>query len=158
MSKILIKGREGAGKTWLVRDIINDILEEEKINMLAYTDMHEGEVEEFGDMFEGKVSLLITLGEDKKEVILDTFLSEQKRDNHSLEVAIFDECGYFEGEQREKLIKLLENADEHNQTIILTYQHEEKKPIHDIEKYCDTFIELDKYSKYSHEYTVTTVD
>lgn len=56
MSKILIKGKEGSGKTWLVRDIINDILEEEKINMLAYTDMHEGEVEEFGDMFEGKVS------------------------------------------------------------------------------------------------------
>lgn len=158
MSKILIKGREGSGKTWLVRDIINDILEEEKINILAYTDMHEGEVEEFSDEFEGKVSLLITLGEDKKEVILDTFLSEQKKDNHSLEVAIFDECGYFEGEQREKLIKLLENADKHNQTIILTYQHEEKKPMRDIEKYCDTFIELDKYSKYSHEYTVTTVD
>ena len=155
MSKILIKGREGSGKTWLVRDIINDILEEEKINILAYTDMHEGEVEEFGDMFEGKVSLLITLGEDKKEVILDTFLSEQKKDNHSLEVAIFDECGYFEGEQREKLIKLLENADEHNQTVILTYQHEEKKPMHDIEKYCDIFIELDNYS---HEYVVTTVD
>lgn len=155
MSKILVKGKEGSGKTWLVMDIINDILEEEKINILAYTEMHESDVEIFGDEFEGKVGLLITLGEDKKEVILDTFLSEQKKDNHSLEVAIFDECGLFEGEQREKLIKLLENADEHNQTVILTYQHEEKKPMHDIEKYCDTFVKLDKYS---HEYTVTTVD
>ena len=76
MSKILIKGKEGSGKTWLVRDIINDILEEEKINILAYADMHEGDVEKFGDEFEGKAGLLITLDEDKKEVILDTFLSE----------------------------------------------------------------------------------
>lgn len=155
MSKILIKGKEGSVKTWWVRDIINDILKEEKINILAYTDMHEGDIEKFDNMFEGKANLLITLDEDKKEVILDTFLSEQKKDNHSLEVAVFDECGFFEGEQREKLIKLLENADKHNQTIIMTYQHEEKKPMYDIEKYCDTFVELDRYS---HKYTITTVD
>ena len=151
-NRVLIDGKEGSGKTWFCREFIDSFLNKGwNVSLLAYADYHEGDVVEFGEKYEGKADLVVALSDDKKENILDILLSEQKQRldilnkrgvmQKPLQIAVFDECGYFEGEQREKLIKVLQNADRCNQIILMTYQH--KPPMTEAGKYFNTKIHVD---------------
>lgn len=163
-NRVLIDGKEGSGKTWFCREFIDNFLNKGwNVSLLAYADYHEGDVVEFGERYEGKADLVVAVSDEKKENILDILLSEQKQRldilnkrgvmRESLQIAVFDECGYFEGEQREKLIKVLQNADICNQIILMTYQH--KPPMTEAGKYFNTKIHVDYLT---HKPSSVTID
>ena len=113
-NRILIDGKAGSGKTWLCRELVDNFLKEHHVSLLTYTDYHKQDVIDFCERYRNKADLVIALGSDKKEIILDILLSQQKRRlnildkkgviQESLQVAIFDECEYFDSGQRAKLI------------------------------------------------------
>ena len=162
-NRILIDGKEGAGKTWLCRELVDNLLKEHKVSLLAYTDYHDKDVEDFGYRYVGKADRIVALYDKLAEKVLDTMLNQQKQRldilnkrgvmREPLQIAVFDECGYFEGEQREKLIKILQNADRCNQIILMTYQH--KPPMTEAGKYFNTKIHVDYLT---HKPSSVTID